>query len=158
MDWHHHQGEQEERGKPALQVVWTLVWAPRASRYARCQHPPGTARGHCYVPGGQARSPMQLSPSWAGAATAMSLLTPPSSFWPAKLPAEAPGRPPALTPRRQQPPLHHRKDHIHTQEYFRFSPSYLAEMPQVGFVLCFLKVTEGETDQDAGLCPRCRRQ
>ena len=83
---------------------------------------------------------------------------PPSSFWPAKLPAEAPGRPPALTPRRQQPPLHHRKAHIHMQEYFRFSPSYLAEMPQAGFVLCFLKVMEGETDQDAGLCPRCRRQ
>lgn len=77
MDWHHHQGEQEESGKPALQVAWTLVWAPPASRYARCQLPPGAARGHCYVPGGQVRGPMQLSPSWAGAATAMSLLIPP---------------------------------------------------------------------------------
>lgn len=54
-----------------------LRCGPHLPAGARRQLLPGAARGHCYVPGGQARSPMQLSPSWAGAATAMSLLIPP---------------------------------------------------------------------------------
>lgn len=99
---------------------------------------------------------MQLSPSSAGAATAMSLLYPSSSSWPAKQPAKALGRPPAQTPCRPQRLQHHWKDRTYTQESFWFPPPSLAAMPQAGFVLCFLKVPEGEDDQNAGLSPRCR--
>ena len=141
-----------------LQVAWTLVWAPPASRCARCRLPPSAERGHCHVPGGQARNLRQLSPSSAGAATVMSLLYPSSSSWPAKQPAKALGRPPAQTPRCPQWPQHHWKDRTYTQESFWFSPPSLAAMPQAGFVLCFLMVPEGEDDQSAGLSPRCRSQ
>ena len=139
-------------------MAWTLVWAPPASRCARCRLPPDAERGHCHVPGGQARNLMQLSPSSAGAATVMSLLYPSSSSWPAKQPAKALGRPPAQTSRCRQWPQHHWKDRTYTQESFWFSPPSLAAMPQAGFVLCFLMVPEGEDDQSAGLSPRCRSQ